>query len=101
MEKTITSCSIWVKGEKKLRLFSSSEDQAKKTREFFFTGYNPFPCYSMESTFHIVAAWLKANGWERQPGGFITTSVSNEYNEFGEKFVNTHTVVTRFVPVTK
>lgn len=95
MEKKITSCSIWVKGEKKLRLFSSSEDQAKKTREFFFTGYNPFPCYSMESTFHIVAAWLKANGWERQPGGFVTTREEFADSITGKKYISTR--VTRFV----
>lgn len=99
MEKKITSCSIWVKGEKKLRLFSSSEDQVKKTREFFFTGYNPFPCYSMESTFHIVAAWLKANGWERQPGGFetIVRECKCDGGDGYETIVR-ETIRTRFVP---
>lgn len=37
--------------------------------KFTFSGYNPFPCYEMISTFESVSAWLKANGWTQMIGG--------------------------------
>lgn len=92
-----TSCSIWRKDGKQLRLFSN-ENNGEKVKRFYFVGHNPFPCYSMNSTFHVVADWLKANGWERQPGGFETITRESEHTNNGCKVIVRETVGQRFVP---
>lgn len=92
---TSCRCSVWRKDGKQLRLFSNGNDR-EKVKKFYVVGYNPFPCYFMNSTFHIVAEWLKANGWERQPGGFVTTREEFTDSITGEKYISTR--VTRFVP---
>lgn len=38
---------------------------------FQFSGYNPLPCYSMQSTFEIVSQWMYKNGWK--PSGNRST----------------------------
>ena len=93
-----TSCSIWRKDGKQLRLFSNGND-GEKVKRFYFVGHNPFPCYSMNSTFHIVAEWLKANVWERQPGGFetIVRECKCDGGDGYETIVR-ETIRTRFVP---
>ena len=92
----ITSCSVWKREDgKQLKLFSRSERGNEKEKEFHFSGYNPFPCKRMISTFGIVENWLKANGWERVPGGFVSTR--EEFTDLtGEKYLSTKVV--RFVP---
>ncbi len=44
---------------------------------FTFKGCNPFPCYSMESTYESVSAWLLSNGWKRAAR---TTSITIFYD---------------------
>lgn len=33
-----------------------------------FSGYNPFPCYSMVAPYSTVASWMAKNGWKQLPG---------------------------------
>ena len=93
---TITSCSVWAKGNKKMRLVANYE-KGEKPKTFYCIGHNPFPCFTMKSTYHIVNEWLKANGWEQQTGGFFVTNTRSEYTEFGERIIDSQTVVTRYV----
>lgn len=43
---------------------------------FQFSGWNPFPCYSMHSTFGVVAKWMRENGW--MPNGNYSKEIYYE-----------------------
>ena len=70
--------SIWQKGDKICRITSTGE--LKRVSTFRFSGYNPFPCFSMQSTFTVISKWMQENGWERKPGGYrdTTTTISED-----------------------
>ena len=74
--------SIWQKGNEICRIYSSGL-YGGRVSTFRFSGYNPFPCYSMESTFTVINQWMKENGWTKKPGGFrvTTTTFCNDDKE--------------------
>ena len=62
---------------------------------FFFSGWNPFPCYSMQSTFGVVAKWLYANGWRPNGNSSVKTFYETIDTETGEVLLlDTEKVVT-------
>ena len=75
--------SWWEKGDKVTKMVSEYKN-GNKIGTFAFQIYNPFPCYTMRTTHHVVAAWLKANGWTRREvtiDKYITDEISDETGE--------------------
>lgn len=56
--------SYWKKGCKICRI-ETEKDATSHISKCRFHGDNPFPCYSMTTTFSVLAEWLRNNGWER------------------------------------
>lgn len=54
--------SIWKKDGKVCKVHSTWK-KGSTNITFQFTGWNPFPCFSMMSTYPVVAKWLQDNGW--------------------------------------
>lgn len=95
--------SIWEKDGKKCRVISTKGNcvlcgGVSMIPVFTFTGYNPFPCFSMKASWKAVSAWLTENGWERKPGGSRTLVFDETSSETGE-LVNTETVIEKYIPV--
>ncbi len=55
-----TEIHTFVKGEKKCKVTSQ-----RKGNNFIvtFCGWNPFPCYSMETSWSTFKKWMNENGW--------------------------------------
>lgn len=64
-----------------------------KVGTFTFTGYNPFPCYSMKSTFEVVSKWLYENGWEKEGSIYETY-----YNVLSDEILIRTEIEKRFFP---
>ena len=67
--KTVSTVEIHMftlKGTAKIcRVYSS----IKNGKNFLtFIGWNPFPCYSMETTWRVFVKWMTENGWEEAKG---------------------------------
>lgn len=62
----------WVKENLRCRIISQREflsnGNLSKISTIIVAGDNPFPCYSMTSTYHVVAEWMCENGWEPVSG---------------------------------
>lgn len=65
VENKIVYTSTWTKGTKICRVHSERKD-GDRTARFWFTGWNPFPCFYMMSSAKIVTKWLIDNGWTRE-----------------------------------
>ena len=66
-EKHMTCVSTWRKGDKKCRIYGTkTENDIGPFYTFAIRGWNPLPCASFRGTYHILADWLIANGWERE-----------------------------------
>ena len=63
-EKTICN-STWKKGTDWFHLTTTKNGNEKKYTAYFSGPCQPFPCFSMETTYSVLASWLNANGWER------------------------------------
>ena len=79
-KKYTTTKSIWVKkmpdGEiLRCHVVSSTMDDSADL-QFRFLGWNPFPCKTMVSTWHIVQEWLSNNGW--YPGNAVLSTTITE-----------------------
>ena len=92
--KEITYISRWVKDGYGLTVFSNGKE-GEKIKTFTFSGpINPFPCFSMESTFEVLSGWLRNNGWKQIPGyekHVITHSVDYDGS------VSSETIITKYV----
>lgn len=75
----ITIESVWRKNNLKCRIKSEKEfctppdfelNRPSRKAKVTFAGYNPFPCYSMETTIGVLVKWMRDNDWERIPGGY-------------------------------
>ncbi len=64
--------STWKKEDKRCHI--TSEKQIRQQGidpainpigTFTFAGHNPFPCYSMKSTYGVITRWMRENGWTR------------------------------------
>lgn len=92
---TAIHISWWEKGNMVTKVVSEYND-GNKIGTFEFQIYNPFPCYTMRTTYHVVSAWLKANGWVRREvtiDKYITDNISDETGEI----LNHWEVVREFV----
>ena len=98
-EREICYVSEWTKGDKTCKVHSARKDGNKKAN-VWFTGWNPFPCFAMETTATCVIKWLKANGWERKVNGSITMFNDTIDEETGEVVDHTTTVY-NYIPVTE
>lgn len=75
--------SWWEKGDKITKITSKYKN-GSKAGTFYFQIYNPFPCFNMMSTYHVVSGWLKANGWKQREvtiKKYITDEISDETGE--------------------
>lgn len=55
--------SLW-KHESRPACKITSVYEGDKLPVFSFSGYNPFPCYSMVASYNAVYNWMENNGWE-------------------------------------
>ena len=83
--KTTTAIHIswWEKGNMVTKVVSEYEN-GNKIGFFKFQIYNPFPCYSMRSTYGVVSRWLKISGWKQREvtiDKYITDEISEETGE--------------------
>lgn len=93
--------SHWKKGDKSCIIRSeksADNDYWDRVSTFTFSGYNPFPCYSMKSTYKVISAWMKENGWECKPNGYNACIYNIIDNGTGE-VVTTCSSSTVYVPV--
>lgn len=44
-----------------------------------FSGWNPFPCYRMETSWEVFTKWMEANGWIELAG--FTRIITKEGKE--------------------
>ena len=60
-----------------------------------FVGHNPFPCFSMETSFPVLAAWLKANGWVQYGDTWLTMVEDSINDDTGEiwRHANVNTTI--------
>ena len=80
----ITYISRWVKNGIRLAVVSNGKE-GQKVKKFTFHGpASPFPCFSMESTFDVISAWLRNNGWD-QLHGFEKHVVTRRVDYDGEE----------------
>jgi len=103
MKKTrVTYRSYWEKGNKKCIVVSESQTLANgklgKAKEFYFAGYNPFPCFSMMSTYDVVEKWMQDNGWNRTSGSDVTFITDEICDETGEVYYQSKQVY-HYIPV--
>lgn len=83
IKKHVVTKSIWTKkmpdGEiLRCHVISSTMDNSADL-QFCFRGWNPFPCKTMVSTWHIVQEWLSNNGW--YPGNAVLSTTITESEE--------------------
>lgn len=74
----------WWGKDKLVTKMVSEYKNGNKIGTFEFQIYNPFPCYSMRSTYGVVSGWLKANGWTRREvtiDKYITDDISDVTGE--------------------
>lgn len=66
--------SIWTKDNRICKVNSRANYKNGHPDKIVFTfiGWNPFPCYSMVSTYPVVAKWLTENGWTKMPKELAT-----------------------------
>ena len=90
-ERNLTITSTWTKENKICHVHTNRDPgddfpptKADKVCKAWFTGYNPFPCYTMETTYAVLADWLKANGWEKQKNMVIVYTCDQINTETGE-----------------
>ena len=51
---------------KVVKVISSAQNNGR--HHVTFQGWNPFPCFSMETSFKVLREWLIDNGWYEMPG---------------------------------
>jgi len=76
--------SAWKKDGNICNVHTTKEICGKRIADISFTGTNPFPCYSMKSTYGVVAEWLKENGWTKTETERITRVVDQVDDTTGE-----------------
>ena len=92
--KEITYISRWVKNGRRLTVYSNGKE-GEKIKTFTFSGpVNPFPCFSMKSTFDVLSSWLMNNEWNRIPGceQHVTTHTIDY-----DGSVSSETIITKYV----
>lgn len=92
--KEITYISRWVKDGYRLTVFSKGKE-GEKIKTFTFSGpINPFPCFSMKSTFDVLSAWLRNNEWV-QISGYEKHVITHSVDYDGS--VSSETIITKYV----
>lgn len=61
-----TYTSYWRKESELLKVATYYKEGHHATA--FFAGTNPFPCFSMETTYGELSKWLQDHGWVLQKG---------------------------------
>lgn len=95
--------SKWVKGDKECTVHSfrgTENGNRDGLWKVTFTGWNPFPCYRMETTMGVLFNWLKENGWTRIPGGCIEYS-QEEYSDHTLECVSEKHWQYKYIPAKK
>lgn len=82
MSKKVIEKSIWKKkmpdGEiLRCHVISTTVDNSTDL-QFHFHGWNPFPCKTMVSTWHVVQEWLENNGWNQLLNPVTTVIVEKD-----------------------
>lgn len=105
MKKTTeTGISCWKNGEKSCTVITKREmgDNAKNrypnVYKATFNGWNPFPCYSMNTTIDVLFDWLYANGWIMEVGGKRIVKVT-EFDDDTKEIVSEKETITVWIPV--
>ena len=96
MRRTKAVHTSWWEKDNLVTKMVSVYKNGNEVGNFEFHTYNPFPCYTMRTTYHVVSAWLKANGWTRREvtiDKYITDDISDETGEI----LNHWEVVREFV----
>lgn len=94
---TIVYMSTWTKGNKLCNV-RSERKYGDRVARFWFSGWNPFPCFYMTSTAKIVTKWLVDNGWTREVRARI--SVTNDVIDDCTGEILDHSVtVYNYIPV--
>ena len=94
---TIVYTSTWTKGAKICTVHSERKD-GDRTARFWFTGWNPFPCFYMMSSAKIVTKWLVDNGWTREIRARISATLDVIDDCTGE-ILNHSVAVYNYIPV--
>ena len=62
--------STWHKGSqwvtvRSIRSVLPNDDVETRSTFIFLGPHNPFPCYSMISTYEVIREWFISNGWSK------------------------------------
>ena len=96
-----TGICRWNNGEKRCTICSKRETTPKgkdKAWKVTFSGWNPFPCYSMVTTIDVLFNWLINNGWKLEPGGTRTVTQTEIDDRTGE-VISERKFTTIWIPV--
>lgn len=91
-ESKVAYESVWKNGSRTCTV-RATKLKGDKTAVFTFSGFNPFPCFYMQSTYACVAKWLQENGWKNGNKFSVTHTEDVINTETGE--IISHHVTTR------
>lgn len=104
----VTITSDWEKDGKICHITSLKEvipwadghEKPEKYGKFSFTGYNPFPCREMRSTFVLIEKWMRENGWKRTHR--VTKWISGyDVDDRTGEYINRYDEIYHYIPVVK
>ena len=97
----IKMTSYFTKGNKTVGVHSFEEVKEGENRHYYkvwFSRYNPFPCFTMVTTMHVLFKWLEENGWKKNAGCYKATRIREIDDQTGE-IVSEKEIRTSWIPV--
>lgn len=94
-ETNVVYTSHWEKGNLSCTVHSERKS-GDRTARFWFTGYNPFPCFYMVSTATCITRWLRENGWVQNHNSRVSYT-TDTIDEWGDTI--DHSVTVYYMPV--
>lgn len=100
-ETSVVYTSKWTDGSHTCMVHSERKS-GERFAKFWFTGWNPFPCVYMESTYTIISEWLTAAGYKKAIQERVSYTTDTIDSETGEIIDHTNVVyITKAIPETK
>lgn len=100
-ETSVVYTSKWTNGNHTCMVHSERKS-GERFAKFWFTGWNPFPCVYMESTYTLISEWLTAAGYKKAIQERVSYTTDTIDSETGEIIDHTNVVyITKAIPETK
>lgn len=100
-ETSVAYTSKWTDGNHTCMVHSERKS-GERFAKFWFTGWNPFPCVYMESTYTLISEWLTAAGYKKAIQERVSYTTDTIDSETGEIIDHATAVyITKAIPATE